>query len=142
MSSSEVKAQQRTRIISEFQASEPIYRQLPVRVPRGGKLTAFSARCGTCDSEIEKENFRGSVGVPFSDGPALLFAHGYCPMCNTYTPISHRVRGRDGKLTTEYQNENGEWVWTVWASEGHDRLRVRIKDWLAKLHSGRMIASK
>lgn len=123
---------ERERVIQEFRAAEPIYKQLPLKVPRGGKISKFSCHCGYCGQEIDPDYFRGSFSVPFADGPALLTAHGYCAQCKAYTPFSQRVRGREGRLTSEYQNERGEWVWSPWAGSKTDMLRLSIKAWLAK----------
>lgn len=134
MAATDVNAQiDRNRVIEEFAAAEPIYKQLPVRVPRGGKIHKFTGHCGICLQEIKPENFRGSVSVPFDDGPALLRAHGYCTQCKAYTPFTDRVRGREGRLTSEFQNERGEWVWAPWASSTSDMLWLSVKAFFQKL---------
>lgn len=122
----------RVRVISEFREYEPVYKQLPLPVPNGGVINEFRATCGTCEADIDPDNFRGNFGSISPEGPVMLSAHLFCKVCNSYTPYSHRVKGRKGKLTSEYQNEKGEWVWSEWKTPVGGVIKLRLASWLER----------
>jgi len=122
----------RLRVIAEFREYAPVHSQLPVEVANGGTINEFRATCGACGGDIEPNNFRGVFGKMSDDGPLLLSAHLFCRVCNSYTPYAHRVRGRGGKLTSEYQNEQGQWVWSEWKTPVGGIVRLNIASFLER----------
>jgi hypothetical protein len=133
MEKSDNSDQRLAKLVEVFNESMPIYKQLPITVPKGGKISAITGQCGSCNTDIHPDSFRGNINVPFDGGPAIMNAYGFCAPCNTYTPFTQRVRGRDGRLTSEFQNNNGEWVWSPWLGGRIDTIRFRFSMWIKSI---------
>ncbi len=90
-------------------SAPPICTQMPIRFPKGGELSEFSAFCKCCNQKISRHLLHGAVNFPL-ENMAVFDAWGVCLDCRCLTKFFARVREGETALIMEWRLDNGQWV--------------------------------
>lgn len=93
-------------------AAPPVASALPLRMPRGHRISHLTAHCLSCKDAIPQEDFHGTVAQVLPE-VISIDAVGYCRKCHLLTEFFYRFRETKeapAGLYAEYINASGRWV--------------------------------